>query len=56
MKSPITWFLLLASVCLAGPYAFGVRPRTRRHWVALAITIGFLAWLLLPLATGLRSR
>ena len=60
MKSPVTWFIawftLLSGACIVGPYLLGVRPRTERHWLYVTITIAFIAWLLLPLATGLRSR
>jgi hypothetical protein len=55
MKSAGIWFLILTAVCIVGPYLFGVRPRTRRHWVYLLVTITFLA-LMLPLMTSLRSR
>jgi hypothetical protein len=49
------WFLVLAGVCLFAPYALGVPPSTRRQWLYLGITIGFLAWLL-PFMASLRSR
>jgi len=55
MRSAGTWFVILASVCIIGPYMLGVRPRTRRHWVYVALTVAFLAWLL-PLMISLRSR
>ncbi len=55
LKSPSFWFVVLALVTLAGPYALGVRPRTRREWTYVAITIALLA-LLLPLMGSLRSR
>jgi hypothetical protein len=55
MRSPATWFLILVLVCVLGPYALGVRPRTRRQWQYVALTIAFLAWLL-PLMASLRSR
>ena len=55
MRSPLTWFLVLVLICVLGPYAFDVRPRTRRQWQFVALTIAFLAWLL-PLMTSLRSR
>lgn len=55
MGSAVAWFLVLAGVCVAGPYALGVRPKTTRHWVFLALTIAFLAWVL-PLMAALRSR
>jgi hypothetical protein len=54
MKSHLTWFLMLTAVCVGGPYLLGVRPRTRRHWLYLAVTLAFLAWIL-PLMTSLRS-
>ena len=50
MKSPITWFWLLASVCEAGPYFLGVRPNSPRERLYIALTITFLAWLLLNMA------
>ena len=49
------WFLVLTACCLAGPYALGVRPTTRRQWQYIALTIAFLAWAL-PLMVSLRSR
>ena len=54
MKSPSTWFLILAALCIVGPYLLGVAPRRRRHWTYIAITIALLA-LLLPLMAPLRS-
>jgi hypothetical protein len=54
MKLPGTWFLVLTTICVVGPYVLGVRPRTRRHWLYLAVTIAFLA-LMLPLMSSLRS-
>lgn len=53
--SPLTWFVILVAVCVGGPYAFGVRPRTRAQRAWLAITIAFLAWLL-PLMGSVRSK
>jgi hypothetical protein len=55
MNSAATWFLVLAGVCVAGPYLLGVRPKTRRQWQYLALTVGFLAWVL-PFMASLRSR
>ena len=55
MKSAGTWFLLLLVVCVVTPYLLGVRPRTRREWTYLAVTIAFLVWLL-PLMAALRSK
>jgi hypothetical protein len=46
MESPSTWFLILAGVCVGGPYLLGVRPRTRRQWRYVTLTIAFLAWIL----------
>jgi hypothetical protein len=54
MRSAGTWFLVLALVCVIGPYLLGVRPRTRRQWSYLAITLAFLAWVL-AFMTSLRS-
>jgi len=55
MRSPITWFALLAGFCVVGPYLLGTRPRSRRDWVCIAITLAFLAWML-PLMVAVRSR
>jgi hypothetical protein len=55
MSSALTWFLILAGVCIGGPYVLGVRPRTRRERICLALTLAFLAWVL-PLMISLRSR
>ena len=46
---------LLITVCIAGPYALGVRPRGSRDWFALTGTVAFLLWLLGGFAS-LRSR
>jgi len=45
-RSHATWFVVLAVVCMAGPYVLGVPPTTHRHRVLLAVTLVFLAWLL----------
>jgi hypothetical protein len=50
LKSPTTWFLILTAFCIAAPYLLGVRPRTDRERRFLAITIAFLAWILLLMA------
>ena len=55
MKSAGAWFVILTTICVVGPYVFGVRPTTRRHWTYLALTIAFLA-LILPLMSSVRSR
>jgi hypothetical protein len=55
MRSAATWFLILAGVCIAGPYLLGVRPKTPRERQYVAVTIAFLAWVLLLMA-ALRSR
>jgi hypothetical protein len=55
MGTPFGWLAVLLVFCIAGPYAFGVRPRSRSDWIALTMTVGFLVWLLGGL-TSLRSR
>jgi hypothetical protein len=55
MNAAVLWFIVLAGVCVAGPYLLGVRPRTRRQWACLAVALAFLAWVL-PLMVSLRSR
>jgi hypothetical protein len=40
-----------ALVSLIAPYVLGVRPRRPRDWRAMAMTVGFLAWLLLGLVS-----
>ena len=53
MKDPVTWFVILAAVCVAGPYVFHVQPLTGRQRLFVALTIAFLAWIL-PLMVSLR--
>jgi len=55
LRSATTWFVLLAAASVAGPYVLGVRPRTSRERLYVAITIAFLVWVL-PLMVSLRSR
>jgi len=45
---------MLAICCVAAPYLLGVRPRSAREWLYVAITLAFLAWVL-PLMVSLRS-
>jgi hypothetical protein len=54
VRSPSSWFVALALVCVAGPYVLGVRPQTRRERWYVAVAIAFLAWVLLLMAS-LRS-
>jgi tetrahydromethanopterin S-methyltransferase subunit C len=51
MRTPLAWFVLLVGVCLIGPYAFGVGPRSRRDWTLVGITVAFLTWLLAGLVS-----
>ena len=53
MRSAGSWFLVLAGVCIVGPYILGVQPKTRRQRVYLVLTVAFLAWIL-PLMISLR--
>lgn len=46
LRSFSFWFLIVLMTCLVAPYAFGVPPRSRRDWIALALIIAFLSWLL----------
>ncbi len=55
MRSHVTWFVVLATASIAGPYLLGVRPRSRRDWTWVAIVLSFLAWVLLLMAP-VRSR
>ncbi len=55
MPPQFIWFLALVAACIAGPYLLRVPPRTRRHWAAVCVTLAFLAWVLLFLAS-VRSR
>jgi hypothetical protein len=54
MKSHGSWFLLLLAICILGPYVLGVRPKSNRQWAYIAITVAFIAWVLLM--APLRSR
>jgi hypothetical protein len=47
MRSHEFWFLLLLVVCIVGPYLLGVRPKTNWQWTYIALTIAFVAWVLL---------
>ena len=53
MKNPITWFVILSVICVAGPYMFHVRPITARQRLLVVLAIAFLAWIL-PLMVSLR--
>jgi len=53
MKSPSTWFVLLAFACMVGPYVFRVPPTTARQRLYVALTLAFLAWVL-PMMAALR--
>jgi hypothetical protein len=55
MNVPYTWLAVLVALCIAGPYALHIRPRRRLDWIALTVTVAFLAWLLGGFAS-LRSR
>jgi hypothetical protein len=56
MRSAATWFIVLVVAgCMVAPHVLGVRPKTTRQRVYLALTIAFLAWVL-PLMASLRSR
>ena len=44
--SATTWFVILSTTCIAGPYLLGVPPKTPRERLYIALTIAFLAWLL----------
>ncbi|HYX80820.1 MAG TPA: hypothetical protein VE714_00410, partial [Gemmatimonadales bacterium] len=46
MRTPWSWYVLLVGVCIVAPYLLGMRPRRRRDWILLTLTIGFLTWLL----------
>jgi hypothetical protein len=46
MRNPVTWYVVLLSVCIAAPYLLRVAPRRHRDWIWLTVTIGFLTWLL----------
>jgi hypothetical protein len=55
MSAQYAWLALLVALCIAGPYALRVRPRRRLDWIALTVTLAFLASLLGGFAS-LRSR
>jgi hypothetical protein len=46
MRTPLAWYVLLVSLCVLAPYLVGVRPRRRKDWIVLTVTIAFLTWLL----------
>jgi len=51
LRSATTWFAILAVVCVVAPYVLRVPPRTSRERRWLAITLAFLAWILLCVAS-----
>jgi hypothetical protein len=53
MRSPGMWFLGVVVLTVAGVYVFGVRPRTRKQWVLVAVTLALAVWLL-PMMVSLR--
>jgi hypothetical protein len=53
MTQATRWFLVIAVVAIAAVYLFGIKPRTRRQWLSVAIALAFLAWIL-PLMVSLR--
>jgi hypothetical protein len=55
VTSHATWFVVLLIICVGGPYALGMPPASRRQWTLVAVTIAFLAWVLLLMAP-LRSK
>ena len=55
MSAPYTWLAVLVALCIAGPYVLHARPRRPLDWIALTVTVAFLAWLLGGSAS-LRSR
>jgi hypothetical protein len=54
LRSPDTWALALTAACIVGPYVLGVRPRTEREWMYIAVAIAFIVWILFFMAS-LRS-
>jgi hypothetical protein len=46
MRTPLAWYILLVSLCVLAPYLLGIRPRGRKDWIWLTLTIAFLTWLL----------
>jgi hypothetical protein len=56
MRSPFDWYVMLVAACVVGPYVFGIRPRGRGDWRWLAVTIGFLTWLLAGFASSDQRR
>jgi glycerol uptake facilitator-like aquaporin len=54
VRDPRTLFLVLLGACVVATYVLHVRPKARRQWLLVALTIAFLAWLL-PLMVTVRS-
>lgn len=54
MTPAARWFLLIAALTIAAPYLLGVKPRTRRQWFYVVVTIAFLTWIL-PFMASLRA-
>jgi hypothetical protein len=48
-----SWFLIVLTLCVVGPYLLGVRPKSRRDWLLIAVTLAFVLWVL-PMVVRLR--
>ena len=51
VRTAFDWYIVLLTCCIAAPYLFGVRPRSRRDWLWLTAAIAFLTWLLAGFGT-----
>jgi hypothetical protein len=48
------WFVLILVFTIAAPYALGIKPRSRRQWFYIVVTLAFVAWIL-PFMVSLRA-
>ena len=54
MRTPMIWLLVIVGALMAVMYVGGLRPKSRRQWLWVALVIAFSVWLL-PMMTSLRS-
>jgi len=53
MRTPGIWLLVLVILTVVGTYVFRVRPKTRKQWAMVAVTLALAIWLL-PMMAILR--
>ena len=47
MRNPVVWFMIVLAVLIGAVYAFRLRPRSRAQWTLVALTVAFMAVMML---------